>query len=235
MWNHTDSVLIERNLVINCNRAAALGASWYDDATDHVTAVNNVVVYDDPDPRYRDENTFDIGMSVTDGVIAHNTVWNPAKSPDYAFAVCKTSITFANNLYATGSVHRCASQKNNQIIADSTWFRSVGAFDFRLRQNRTVPSAGITFDITGATRSDPPSAGAFEYRTAAVRGQQIVTRRRTNEIAAGSLPVYDIAGRRMRFTDAGQRAGLRKTEKLPAGVYLVKPSCGTAALLLVGR
>lgn len=163
MWDRCDSILVERNLMINCNSAVKLGASWYDDSCDHMSAVNNVVVYDDPDPRYEDQNTFDIGVSVVHGMVAHNTVWNPAKDAAYSFAVCKTDYTFANNLYLNGTVHRCASQENNVQIADSSWFESVGSYDFRLTENRTAPSVGVDVDLYGATRGSPPTVGAIEW------------------------------------------------------------------------
>lgn len=197
MWDRSDSILVERNLIVNCNSAVKLGASWYDDGCDDMSAVNNVVIYDDPDPRYRSENTFDIGVSVTRGMVAHNTVWNPAKDPAYSFAVCKTDYTFANNLYLVGTTHRCASESNNSQIADSSWFVSVGAYDFRPATNRTAPSVGVTHDAAGIARGAPPTAGAFEWNPDGVRSFGR-THRAPFVAHTKGVAVYDLRGRVMR-------------------------------------
>ncbi|MBD3242352.1 MAG: hypothetical protein GF331_17300 [Chitinivibrionales bacterium] len=202
MWDRSDSILVERNLIINCNSAVKLGASWEDDGCNDMSAINNVVVYDDPDPRYRSENTFDVGVSVTRGMVAHNTVWNPAKDPAYSFAVCKTDYTFSNNLYLIGTTHRCAFESHNVQIADSSWFVSVGAFDFRPTTNRTAPSVGVTRDAAGVLRGDPPTVGAFEWAQDAVHST--VIRHRVPHVAGDrNAAVYDLRGRMV----PRQRAG----------------------------
>jgi hypothetical protein len=176
---------------------------------------------------------------VVNGMVAHNTVWNPAKDPAYSFAVCKTDITFANNLYLLGTTHRCASQTDNVRIADSTWFASVGSYDFRPTQNRTAPSVGITEDAAGVTRGTPPTVGAFEYNSGpAVAGNpddrighgMRLRLQAGTVLLAGTVPgslvmLCDMRGRlRVRRIVSSRNTVLGATEPFVTGCYVVK--CG---------
>lgn len=181
MWDRTDSVLVERNLVINCDAAFKLGASWYDDESDRMTAINNLIIYNETDTRWEVSNIFEVGRDVSRGGFYHNTVWNPTQDPGAAFVYCPNdTFPFENNLYYIGTTHRAKGAQNNVIIGDSTWFKDVGQGDFRLNTNHTVPAIQrVSVDINGAVRANPPTAGAFEF----IVGQGI-----KNEV--GPLSVY---------------------------------------------
>jgi hypothetical protein len=166
MWDGSDSMHVERNLIINCDNAIKLGATWYDDGCDYMVAINNVVVYDDPDGRYRAENIFEIGRDVENGGYFHNTLWNPAQSSSGTVVYCPNDLfPFENNLYLNGSLHRAAGARNNVQADDASWFIDVVGYDFRLQSNHTVPAVDeVNYDADCEERNDTPSAGAYEYQ-----------------------------------------------------------------------
>jgi hypothetical protein len=168
MWDRCDSVLAERNLIVNCNFAIKFGASWYEDSSDAMVARNNLIIWDEPSTEWVGDNVFEIGQSVASGGCWHNTVWNITQNPGNALTVCSNDYSIANNLYVTGTLHRCTGQTNN-LAVDETWFADVAAYDLHLVENHTVPAVGdVLEDIEGNPRADPPSAGAFEYSPASV-------------------------------------------------------------------
>jgi len=245
-WDRSDSVLVERNLIRNCNMAIVLGASWYDDSSDNMTAINNIIVYDDTDTAYRAENTIDIGISVTQGMVAHNTIWNPEQRSDIAFAVCHNAYTFANNVYYRGTTHRCASEVNNVQAHDSTWFKSLGRLDFRPCGTYGVPSVGVEEDVTGQPRVYPPTVGAVEFRDSpvSVRGN---TRRasrghgRHTANAAGvhtdtRVSLWDIAGRPLANSTArGETEGRIGAPLSGSGCYVVVDANGARSVVWARR
>ncbi len=171
MWDRTDSILVERNCFVNCNAAIKLGASWYDDECDWMTAKNNLVVYDDPGASWEATNLFEIGQDVTNGGCYHNTIWNPAQAAGGTVIYCPNDVyPFENNLYLNGSLHRCGGANNNVQVTDGSAFTDISEYDFRLSATRTVPLVpSVTNDIYGNPRNNPPSAGAYEYGTAAIK------------------------------------------------------------------
>jgi len=197
MWDRSDSIRVERNLMVNCNAAIKLGASWYDDSCDYMTAVNNLVIYDDPDSRYEVSNMFEIGMDVTAGGLHHNTIWNPAQSDAGTMFYCPSaSFPLENNAFFHGTTHRAAGARDNVKITDSTWFVSVGRGDYRPQQNVTMPAVGVSEDITRRTRANPPTVGAYEWVSSAVRapdGMRSPASRGQGGLTAAA--VYDLRGR----------------------------------------
>lgn len=165
MWDRSDSMLVERNLIINCDAAVKLGASWYDDGCDYMIAINNIVVYDDPDDRYEAANIFEIGRDVDNGGYYHNTLWNPAQATNGTVVYCPNdAFPFENNLYLNGSLHRAAGARNNTKIEDASWFVDAAGYDFHLASDRTAPPIpAVSHDAECKTRNTPPSAGAFEF------------------------------------------------------------------------
>lgn len=205
MWDRSDSIRVERNLIVNCNAAIKLGASWDYDGSDHMTAVNNLVIYDDPDSRYEVSNMFEIGLDVTAGGLHHNTMWNPAQSDGGTMFYCpNATFPFENNVYYHGTVHRAAGARDNVKVADSTWFVSVGSGDFRPRQNVTMPAVGVTEDITRRARATPPTAGAYEWVSSATRtprGSHMPGLPGRHNLSA--TVVYDLRGRTVRQWSEG--------------------------------
>jgi hypothetical protein len=196
MWDRTDSILVERNLFINCDAAIKLGASWYDDGSDWMWARNNVVIYDDPDSRYEVSNMFEIGRDVTNGYLHHNTIWNPAQPDNGTMFYCpNATFPFENNVFYHGSTHRAAGARDNVKIADSTWFVSAGAMDFRPAQQVTMPAAGVTEDVTRRTRGNPPTAGAYEWSSNPVRRSSGAPPAAHPRATARELRMYDMRGR----------------------------------------
>lgn len=169
MWDDCDSVLAERNIIINCNFAIKFGASWDNLGSDVMLARNNLIIYDETSTQWNGDNVFEVGQSVSTGGIFHNTVWNPTGDAANAFTVCSNNYRIENNLYVKGTTHRCASQTNNSVV-DASWFQNVGAYDFRLAANHTVPTIpDVTDDIFGNQRPGTPSAGAFEFAPVGVK------------------------------------------------------------------
>jgi hypothetical protein len=166
IWDRSDSILVERNCFLNCDAAIKLGATWYLDTCDYMTAINNLVIYNDTDSRYTVSNMFEIGLDVTNGGIFHTTIWNPAQSTSGTVVYCpNNTFPFRNNLFYHGSLHRAAGAANNVQIADSSWFVGTGLSDFHCKQNHTVPAvAAVIEDMEGKARSSTtPTAGAFEF------------------------------------------------------------------------
>ncbi|MBD3392779.1 MAG: hypothetical protein GF418_11810 [Chitinivibrionales bacterium] len=214
MWDRTDSIHVERNCFINCNAAIKLGASWYDDECDWMTAVNNLIIYDDPDPSWEATNLFEIGRDVTRGGAYHNTIWNPAQPDNGTVVYCPNDIyPFENNLYLHGSLHRAAGADNNVKVDGAAAFENPAAYDFRLSENQTVPHVALVdTDIRGASRGDPPSAGAYEYgvsRAGPLRARSITP------ISRAGGTVYSVSGRIVRST-------VHHARGLPVGVYVVR-------------
>jgi hypothetical protein len=191
-----------------------------------MSAINNLVIYDDPDPRYVSENTFDIGVSVRHGMVAHNTVWNPAKTPASSFAVCKTDYTFSNNLYFNGTVHRCAAQAHNLQFSDSTWFVDVAGGDFRPSENRPAPGCGVPDDITGTPRAGTPSAGAFEWQPNVGLDQPFGRQRYPEPQMNYRVKRYDLHGRTVdRYTMRKHGARGVVVARCPAGSVRLQTPC----------
>jgi hypothetical protein len=219
MWDRTDSILVERNLIVNCDAAIKLGATWYLDTCDYMTAVNNLVIYDDSDSRYdiSNVNMFEIGQDVTNGGLDHNTIWNPAQANTGTMFYCPNSVyPLRNNLFYHGTTRRAAGAANNTTVADSSWFVSVGSKDFRLTQNRTQPSVGVTQDIRRLARANPPTVGAYEFAPSAV-----VTGWITQHVGvvteASSRRLFDVRGRGLSGSDlsAGLRLVLQQGRAVP--------------------
>jgi hypothetical protein len=195
MWDRTDSILVERNLFINCDAAIKLGASWYYDSSDWMWARNNVVIYDDPDSRYEVSNMFEIGQDVTNGYLHHNTIWNPAQ-PDAGTMFYSPSPTFPfeNNVFLHGTTHRAAGAVDNVKVADSSWFVSVGRRDFRPVTNVTRPAAGVFEDVARRARATPPTVGAYEWQSSAVRTARGGSSSGSRTAQDGHV-LYDLCGR----------------------------------------
>jgi hypothetical protein len=108
-------------------------------------------------------NVFEIGVAVVNGGFYHNTIWNPEGDNGSALATCANNFRVENNLFYGGTTHRCDGLNNNLQITDASWFEDVNNWNFQLTENRTAPDVGVTEDILGYTRADPPTAGAYEF------------------------------------------------------------------------
>jgi hypothetical protein len=161
-WDNSDSALMERNLIMNCDFAFALGLGD-NDTTDHMTAVNNLIINDDNSGNWKPDDVFATKTNQTiHGGFFHNTIYNPYTG-GAAFAVCNSALPVKNNIYVSGTTNRCASQSNN-LVADASWFINPATFDFHLKANHTVTSvAGVDQDIEEHGRANPSTAGAFEF------------------------------------------------------------------------
>ena len=161
-WNDSSDILIERNFILNCDFAIVAGQGD-EDPTDNVMIRNNVIVYDDGSGAWKPNDVFATKTKSTlHGGFLHNTVFNPYTGGN-AFAVCYSAFPVRNNIYVSGTTHRCKSQRDN-VVAAVSLFADPAAYDFRMKENRTVPAIdGLDRDVDGRARANPPTAGAYEY------------------------------------------------------------------------
>lgn len=199
-WDNSDSALIEGNLIVNCDFALVLGLGD-NDTTDYMTAVNNVIVYDDNSGKWKPDDIVATKTPFTvHGGVYHNTIYSLYNNA--SVAVCNSALPIRNNLYINGATNRCGSFSSN-LLASASWFVNPFTYDFHLTANHTVPSAGVSKDILGRARADPPSAGAYEYATSnavkpfAGRDRQGIVSFAKYSIRAGGGEIYDLRGRRI--------------------------------------
>ncbi|OGJ89794.1 MAG: hypothetical protein A2268_07375 [Candidatus Raymondbacteria bacterium RifOxyA12_full_50_37] len=183
MWDHTDSVLTEGNLIINCNmgaRMAIMGSGG-----NFMWALNNIVVADDPDPRFRYNVSFEIGSSVTNGWIYHNTIWNP--EGDGSLGTCFNQVPARNNVYFGGAFSSgCYDADNVRVQAPSAFNSVSDVYDFHPTRDFQVPSiAEAVYDLEGRTRPALATAGAYQFSPDAV--EEAITGRET-ELAVSPNP-----------------------------------------------
>lgn len=211
-WDNSDSALIERNLIVNCDFAMTLGLGNAD-TTDHMTAINNVIVYDDNSGNWKPDDIIATKTPFTiHGGIYHNTIYSLYDNA--SVAVCNSALPIKNNLYINGSTNRCSSFSGN-LVASASWFINPAGYDFHLTANHTVPSVGVTEDLFGTARANPPSAGAYEYRVLTTvrpvpgrdRGYAAPFDKHMQQ--APGISVYDLRGRLVQRGSGRLFTGLR--------------------------
>jgi len=177
-WNRNTSraqnIIVERNIIINCDRGIGFGLSSYAGGFDGGTStIRNNFIYNNGDGPYTDVG---IGLEYANNVsVDNNTVYVPYWAPiEYRFAG-SSNLIFRNNL-VNGSITArdgapAATESGNIETVQTRWFRSLTNGDLRLLPGATsVIDHGITLtdfsdDIQGETRPAGSAwdVGADEY------------------------------------------------------------------------
>lgn len=173
------NVLVERNVILYCDRGIGFGLSSHADGFEGGASVirNNLVFNDDATAPHSDVG---IGLESASGVsVDHNTVWVPPYwAPiEYRFAG-STNLMFRNNLANRAITARdgapSAPMAGNLIDSGFAAFRDLAAGDLRLRCDatqaigRAVAIAGLADDLEGEPRPAGAACdiGADEYHAA---------------------------------------------------------------------
>ena len=170
-WSNSQNTLVERNLIINCDRGVGFGLG----ERGHKGGIirNNMIYHD------TSEGFADVGISlesVTNAQVYNNTIYMEhgyANAIEYRFAAT-TDLTIINNLTNKAITARdggAAATSNNITDAVAAWFVNTSAGDLHLRY--AVPSVvdqalgieGLTddFDKTKRPMGIACDIGADEY------------------------------------------------------------------------
>ena len=172
---HPQNVIVERNLIVNCDRGIGFGLGGTDDGHNGgASVIRNNMVYNDGTGGHTDVG---IGLESASGVsVDHNTVvvpsyWAPM---EYRFAGC-SNVVFRNNLTDKAIRNRnnapAAAMTGNVESGESAWFRDMAGGDLHLTAgahgalDRGCAGAAAD-DVDGDTRPwmGGPDVGADEYR-----------------------------------------------------------------------
>ncbi len=164
MWDYTDSVLVEGNLIVNCNMGVRLASPG--SGGDYMWAHNNVIVASDPDPRFSYRDCIEVGSSASHGWVCHNTMWNPEGN---SLVSCYNQLPVMNNLYYNGVFSHGCNARNNTQVQDASAFSDVDAFDFHPKSDFSVPRVSeVPEDLEGRVRQIQTAAGAYEFSPDAI-------------------------------------------------------------------
>lgn len=181
-WNGANGTLVENNLIINCDRAIALGlVDWHDDI-DHIGGIarNNICVLDENLLSTYQQSIADaqiITYHCTDAKVHHNTVITNGQTPysiQARFGV--TTGSFQNNLTdAAIHINRDSAQTtaaNNTIDATLSDFTDPNNYEFTLVSQGTLIDRldDVLYDFTdnrttttAVQRNALTDAGADQY------------------------------------------------------------------------
>jgi|GEM_PF-947586 len=184
IWNNAANVTVQRNTIIDCDRAIAMGliqrSSGYD-AQNGI--IQNNVVYITPGlfsaARKADADGQILAWSAPGTVIAHNTILTNGNVPNSIQTRWAASgIQLVNNLSdapARARDNSSYAQSGNYWAATSTMFVDTSAGDLRLVSGGAAANvidkvdapANVTVDWSGNPRTSGARSdiGAFEYQT----------------------------------------------------------------------
>lgn len=177
-WNRNtarpQNVIVERNIIINCDRGIGFGlGSWLQGHDGGTSVIRNNFVYNDGAGPNTDVG---IGLESATGVkVDNNTVVVPYWAPiEYRFAA-SSNLVFRNNLVDGSITARdgapAPARSNNLESVQSWWFRNLANGDLHLKPGVTsVLDKGCTVaafadDADGDARPDGAAwdIGADEY------------------------------------------------------------------------
>ena len=170
-WSNSQNTLVERNLIINCDRGIGFGLG----DRGHLGGIirNNMIYHD------ASEGFADVAIaleSATNAQVYNNTIYMEHGYPnavEYRFAAT-TGLTIANNLSnkaITARESASAEVSNNVTEATASWFINPSAGDLHLSytipsvvdQGQRIQSLKDDFDMTKRPQGKGYDIGADEY------------------------------------------------------------------------
>jgi hypothetical protein len=178
-WNGATDNIIERNLIIDCDRGIGMGL----DGTDKAPAVRGIIRNNMVYHSANSDPFADSGIALSDSIdtqVYNNTVFlenSITWALDYRYSVT-TGAQFTNNLSNKRILARDGATGTltaNVVNADASWFVNVGAGDLHLASavaavvGKGVPVSGLTDDYDGQARSGAIDVGADQLVSTAKR------------------------------------------------------------------
>lgn len=169
MWNHSDNTLVERNLIINCDRGIGFGLGT--DRGNNGGIIRNNMVYHGPNTGYSD-----VGISLEstpDAQVYNNSIFHEHNysAIEYRFESTANS-SIINNLTNRAITIRDINPEgdtnevsNNITTAQTSWFADVPSGDLHLSGNissvvgKGQAVAGLSDDFDGDSR---PQGNGYE-------------------------------------------------------------------------
>jgi hypothetical protein len=179
-WNNSEHTLVERNLIINCDRGIGFGLG----SSQHTGGIiRNNMIYHDTTEGFADVG---IGLETAPDVeVYNNSIYHEHSYPnviEYRFPAT-TNVYITNNLTNKAIVARDGAtgiDTNNVTNAMLSWFVDVASGDLHLDYG--VPAvvdqgifiSGLTEDFDGDARPQGPGydIGADEYVGSGVGGKR---------------------------------------------------------------
>lgn len=157
-WSDSEDTLVERNLIINCDRGIGFGLG----DRGHINGVirNNMIYHDS------DDTNADVGIgleSCINTAVYNNTVYFDSvyqNAIEYRFEAT-TGVRIHNNLCnkaVTARDDATGTTGNNIVTASASWFTNVSTGDLHLNQSvssvvdQGIAIAGLTDDFDGDER-----------------------------------------------------------------------------------
>ncbi|MBN2385022.1 right-handed parallel beta-helix repeat-containing protein [bacterium] len=170
-WSNSENTLVERNLIINCDRGIGFGLG----GQGHIGGIiRNNMIYHDSSEGFADVG---IGLETTTGAqVYNNTIYFENSYPnaiEYRFPAT-TGIYLANNLTNRAIVARdgaTGTEQANLTSASSDWFVQINSGDLHLSEARPevvdqgVSIIGLNNDFDQDIRPQGPGIdlGADEF------------------------------------------------------------------------
>ncbi|MFH1153082.1 MAG: hypothetical protein V1793_04640 [Pseudomonadota bacterium] len=170
-WNDSRGTLVERNLIITCDRGIGFGLG---SSTHGGGIIRNNMIYHDGTPGFNDGGI--LLESAWDAVVANNTIFLLSDYPnaiEYRFAAT-TNVLIANNLANRAILRRdgaSATLATNVTQAFADWFVDAAAGDLHLASNISqaidqgtiIPQVEDDFDKQARAVSGHCDVGADEF------------------------------------------------------------------------
>lgn len=173
-WNNSGNNLIERNLIINCDRGIGFGLG---NSMNTAGVIQNNMIYNDGAGQFNDVG---IGLESSPGTkVFHNTIYIEYQNAiEYRFAAT-SDVEIKNNLTNKPITSRDGAQaqvESNVTNAQPDWFEEVSAGDLHLAspvasvtdQGIQIPEVLDDIDKTMRPQGPGPDIGVHEIMTTAL-------------------------------------------------------------------
>jgi Right handed beta helix region len=174
-WNGATDNIVERNLIVDCDRGIGMGLDGTDKAPALRGIIRNNVVYHSANS----DPFADVGIALSDSIdtqVYNNTVFlenSITWALEYRFAIT-TGAQFTNNLSNKPILARDGATGTltaNVVNAAASWFVNVGTGDLHLASavssvvGKGVAVAGLTDDYDGQSRTGAIDIGADQFKS----------------------------------------------------------------------